>query len=460
MFEEEKKKLEQRKKTIGQVEVSKDKLYSAVQSGFEKAKKEQLIKRKKIIKRSSWSIVIAAILLISFITSISVSPVFANKVAFIPGMERIIALIQQDRGLTAAVENDFYQPLNLSQEKNGITVTLDGVIADKKGMVVFYSVHSKKVDLNTLELKYLQFSSGMTPRYQVNLNDYIWKLTPKEGTNFYSGTQTMEKVKFSHDPSWKVGIKNGDKIEHFKIPFTYKLMDIENRNIVVDKEVTIEGQRIKIRQLIVDPIRTTVRLEEDPNNSKKLLSRAFDELKLVDEMGRTWSAMPGNSFKVLPKGNLWEVPLTESFYFHDPKELTLTFGKIAAMDKEEAHILIDTEAKKFLEQPSNSIFSNLQVEDNKVSFIVEVDEDYDKNMVHFNKFIDAEEKEFYIVTGGRTPFVYNYVKGSMINIPEVGRKFEFELPTLTSYTNPIRLDFDSYPSWIEEDMEIEVKYDE
>lgn len=457
MFEEEEKKLEQRKKSFDQVEVSKDKLYSAVRSGFEKAKKEQALKRIKIIKRSSWSLVIAALLLISFVTSISVSPVFANKVATIPGLDRIVALIQQDRGLTAAVENDFYQPINLSQEKNGITVILDGVIADKKGMVVFYSVHSKEVDLSTLELKYLQLLSGMNTRYRFGLGNYGMNLTPKEGTNFYSGVQTIEKVLFSKDPSWGIGIKNGDKIEHFNIPFTYKLIDVENKNIVVDKEVTIEGQRFKIKQLIVNPIRTTIKLEEDPNNSKKLLARTFDELKLVDETGRAWSAMPGNSFKVLPKGDVWEVPLMESFYFHDPKELTLTFGKVAAMEKSEAYILIDTDAKEFLEQPSKSIFSNLQVKDNRVSFIVQVDKEYDKNLVHFNKFIDAKEKEFYIVTGGLAPVGINTVRGSVINIPEVGQKVEFELPAFTTFTNPIRLDLDFYPSWIEEDVSVKIK---
>ncbi|TQR20344.1 DUF4179 domain-containing protein [Psychrobacillus vulpis] len=460
MFEEEEKKLEQRKKSIDKVEVPRDKLHFAVQSGFEKAKKERALKRSKIRKRSTWSIAIAAILLISFVTSISVSPVFASKVASIPGLEKIVSLIKQDRGLTAAVENDFYQPINLSQEKNGITVTLDGIIADKKGMVIFYSVHSKEVDLSTLEIKYLELSSGMTPRYRFGLgNNYGLNLTPREGTNFYSGVKTIEKVAFSKDPSWGMGIKNGDKIEHFNIPFTYKLMDVENKNIVVDKEVTIEGQRFKIKQLIVNPIRTTIKLEEDPNNSKKLLSRAFDELKLVDEMGRTWSTTPGNSYKVLPKGNLWEVPLMESFYFHDPKELTLTFGKVAAMEKSEAYVLIDTETKEFLEQPSKSIFSNLQVKDNRVSFIVQVDKEYDKNLVHFNKFIDANEKEFYIETGGLTPVVNNYVRGSMITVPEVGQKFEFELPdkSFTTYTNPIRLDLEFYPSWIEEDVQIEIK---
>ena len=32
------------------------------------------------------------------------------------------------------------------------------------------------------------------------------------------------------------------------------------------------------------------------------------------------------------------------------------------------------------------------MKDNKVSFIIEVDKEYDKNMVHFKKFIDARRK--------------------------------------------------------------------
>ncbi|MFF2753184.1 DUF4179 domain-containing protein [Psychrobacillus sp. NPDC058041] len=451
MFEEEEKKLEQRKKTIDKVDVPIDKIHFAVRNGFEKAKKERVLKRKKTIKRSLWSLIVAAILLISFITSISVSPAFANKVASIPGLDRIVALIKQDKGLVAAIENDYYQPINKSQEKNGITMTLDGVIADDTGIVIFYSVRSKEVDLSSLELKYLQLSSGINPRYIVNLNNYILNLVPKEGTDFYSSVETIERVTFSKDLSWGIGIKNGDKIEHFKIPFSYKVMNVEDKNIVVDKDVIIEGQLIKVKYLFVDPVRTTVVLEEDPNNSMKLLSRAFDNLKLIDEMGRTWSAMPGNSFKVLPKGNLWEVPLMESFYFHNPKELTLTFGKVAAMEKEEAYILIDTESKKILKQPSESIFSDLQVKDGKVSFSIRSNDD----LTFFPKFKDSDGKEFLIYDRGLRPYLKSYVIGSLSKISNVEQKLEFELPT-ESFTNPLRFDLDLYPSRIEEDVEVKI----
>ncbi|QFF97721.1 DUF4179 domain-containing protein [Psychrobacillus glaciei] len=457
MFEEEEKKLEQRKKTIDKVEVPMDKLHFAVRNGFEKAKKERILKRKKIIKRSTWSFVVAAILLISFITSINVSPAFANKVASIPGLDRIVALIQQDKGLVAAIENDFYQPINKSQEKNGITVTLDGVIADKKGMIIFYSVKTEEVDVNSLGLKYLALWSknyGEGERWEFIKS--APPLTPNQDSHFNSGTMHIEKVTHKKDLSWKIGLQIGEKIENFKIPFTYKTMDVESKDIIVNKEVTVYGQHFKVMDLIVDPIRTVVRIEEDPSNTKKLLACPFDELELVDELGRKWSTLPCNAYKPLEKGNVWEVPLKESFYFYDPKKLTLTFGKIAAMEKDEAHILIDTNAKVFLEQPSKSIFSNLQVVDNRGSFIVQVEKDYDMNMVYFNKFKDANEKEFYLYYGGRIPLVSNYVKGSMINISEVEKKIEFDLP-IKSFTNPLRFDLDFYPSWIEEDVLVEIK---
>ena len=93
MFEEEKQKLEKRKNVINQVDVPLDKVQMSVRNGFEKAKQEK--KRKRIItQRSLWSVAMVALLFIAFVASINVSPAFANKVSAIPGMERVVALVQ------------------------------------------------------------------------------------------------------------------------------------------------------------------------------------------------------------------------------------------------------------------------------------------------------------------------------------------------------------------------------
>ncbi|WP_075617922.1 DUF4179 domain-containing protein [Paenisporosarcina indica] len=455
MFEEEKRNLVQRKNSIGLVEVSKDKLHSAVQSGFEKAKKERVLKRTKLIKRSSWSIVIAAILLISFITSVSVSPVFANKVASIPGMERIVGLIQQDRGLTAAVENDFYQPLNLSQEKNGMTVTLDGVIADKKGMVIFYSVQSKKKN-QPLEIEYLKLMNekyGNLPVYDTT----FWGAEPPIiEEKVFSSMMTLETIENhivgNSNLLWTIGLKNGNKVEQFQIPFKFTKSSVFSKTIDLNKEIMIEGQRIIVEKVTINPIRAEVKLKIDPNNSKKILS--FDNLKFTNDIGDEWILNNnGTSFRSLDETE-WTITL-QSPYFNNSDNLKLVFGKIAAIDKDDDFILIDTESKNFLKQPAKSIFSNLEIENSKVSFIMDVNGEY--NMLVSSSFLDNEGKEFFIKYDFTNPKPgEKYVNGLLMKTAEKGLKLEFELPK-ESIKNPLRFDLAYYPSWIEEDVEIEVK---
>ncbi len=454
MFEEEKKKLEQRKKTIDQIVVPKDKLHSAVRGGFEKAKKEHALKRTKIIKRSSWSIVIAAILLISVVTSISVSPVFANKIASIPGMERIVALLQQDRGLIAAVENDFYQPLNLSQEKNGMTVTLDGIIADKKGMVIFYSVQSKKKN-QPLEIEYLKLMKENNDSLLVSDTTFWASAKPIIEEKVFSSIMTIETmdnhIVADGNLLWKIGLKNGNKVEHFQIPFKFKKSSIISKTIALNKEVTIEGQRIIVQKVTINPIRAEVKLKIDPNNSKKIFS--FENLKFMNDIGDEWILNNGGTALRSLDGTEWTITL-QSPYFNNSDNLKLVFGKIAAIDKDDAFILIDTESKKFLKQPAGSIFSNLEVENNKVSFIMNVDGEY--NML-VSSFLDSEGKETFIKHDFTNLMLReNYVNGYAMKTAEKGIKLEFELPK-ESIKNPLRFELDFYPSWIEEDVEIVVK---
>ena len=44
------------------------------------------------------------------------------------------------KGLASAIKNEYYQELNLSTEKEGVTLTLDGVLADEQEMVIFYTL--------------------------------------------------------------------------------------------------------------------------------------------------------------------------------------------------------------------------------------------------------------------------------------------------------------------------------
>ncbi|MER2007552.1 MAG: DUF4179 domain-containing protein [Psychrobacillus sp.] len=456
MFEEEKQKLEKRKSKINQVEIPLDRLQMSVKSGFEKAKQEK--KRKRIItQRSLWSVAMVAILFIAFVTSVNVSPAFAYKVAAIPGLDRVVALIQNDKGLLAAVENNIYQPLNTSQTEHGITVTLDGVIADKKGIVVFYTVESKEKDLSELGYKYwrLKTNNRLPYQYSMEINNQFYPLTTEKGLKTFSSSHRIEarssSFQSTEEYNFEMGIINGNTIENFKIPFSYKQMNnLESKTITVNKEVEIEGQIIELKFIVVDPTGMKVFLETKSSNTKKFLHGAFNNIQLVDEKGREWSAYPDSYYW---EQNKFTVSLPDSFYFYSPKKLTLKFGKVAAMDKDEAYLLIDTNLSEFKKQPKDSIFSDLKIDNNKGSFTIHADRD--KKFVYFPK-ITNERGEEYTFKYDDSPYYPSsqYVTSSFTDLPDGKTKFEFQIPP---NSKQVKLDLDFYPSWIEdENVKIEI----
>ena len=144
MFDEEEKKLAKWKEIIEKKDVPQDELELAIKQGFQRAKNSPKVNKRPYVKRGAWSAIVAAILLIALVTSIRVIPAFASAVASIPGMEKIVALIQDNKGLQAAIDNEYYQQLNQSIEKDGVTLTLDGAIADEQEIVIFYTLKGVK----------------------------------------------------------------------------------------------------------------------------------------------------------------------------------------------------------------------------------------------------------------------------------------------------------------------------
>src|SRR5690606_20333835 len=51
--------------------------------------------------------------------------------------------ISMDKGLAAAIQNEYYQEIGIRKTIGGLTLTVDGVILDESGMNVFYTIDSE-----------------------------------------------------------------------------------------------------------------------------------------------------------------------------------------------------------------------------------------------------------------------------------------------------------------------------
>jgi hypothetical protein len=130
--------------------------------GIEKGKVERL-KAKNRIRRRIWSGAAVCLMLVTCVFTIRLSPVFASLLRDIPGMETFVNLIRSsnDRGIGLALDNEFVQPLGISDDFGGITFTVEGMIADEARAIIFYTIDNRfNEKLVTLDRTWLTDPNG------------------------------------------------------------------------------------------------------------------------------------------------------------------------------------------------------------------------------------------------------------------------------------------------------------
>ncbi|MFX3647944.1 MAG: DUF4179 domain-containing protein [Paenibacillus sp.] len=317
-----------------------DAAFQAVQSGIRRAAR----KRKSRLRWYMSSISAAALILL-FTGCIRVSPAFASFVEQLPGMEGIVSMIRQDKGLMMAIDQSLLQKVGVTDEHDGTSLTVDGIITDESRMVIFYTMKGMKdpekfnydIDLLDENGKDLPVAfSYFSPRpasengiYEDKIDvSFTESLPPQELTVIFKEhgkeTNNMWKVTFPVDHNLTKGMKN---------------------TIPVNQTMTVDGQRIHVKQAVLYPTRLVLDIKYDPNNTKKIFG--IRDLHLVDEQGLAWrtdsSSIGGSGSSVF----------FESMYFSTPKKLTLQGSGLSAVDKDELVISIDPSSGEVQGGPSS-----------------------------------------------------------------------------------------------------------
>ncbi|WP_236841304.1 DUF4179 domain-containing protein [Brevibacillus formosus] len=86
--------------------------------------------------RNRWirvgSSLVACLFVFVFIFSVRLSPAVAAYVSSIPGMEKIVEFLRDDKGLQKAAEHNLVQHIGASGSIEDVTFTIDQVLADEK----------------------------------------------------------------------------------------------------------------------------------------------------------------------------------------------------------------------------------------------------------------------------------------------------------------------------------------
>lgn len=204
----------------------------------------------------------------AFVIAVNTLPTFALACGKIPVLRELAAAVAFSPSLSAAVEHDYVQYVGQSQTAGGVTLTLEYVIADAQQLVVFYRVDGGEASdySATCTLKdetgapLTGYSVGSTSsaeelkRFEVHLKEL----------NQLPSLLTLEVE------LWGGGQEGSTRFSDQVYAFQITLDPTKTAPAVevpVERWVELDGQRLLVDRLELTPTKTTLYLEDDPDNT-------------------------------------------------------------------------------------------------------------------------------------------------------------------------------------------------
>ncbi|WP_313802578.1 DUF4179 domain-containing protein [Cytobacillus sp.] len=433
-FTKEEEELEKSKNAYSQITIADKKTDQAILEGIRRANALK-IKKKRLLPIKI--LLAASILMLVFITSVRISDTVAAYASNVPGLEKIVELIQYDKGLLAAAENDYIQKVNLSDEHEGFKVTVDSVIHDESNLIIFFKYASKEEKMGFSEISLLDQDGKPLPF--------------KRNKWSFAESDPLSEVRFSLAEgnilpenliiSFEIGLSTGKVFEEkWNIPITLNKEKLSpKKEYMLNKKVEIENQKITFKKVVSYPTHTAVHVEYDPENSKKIFG--IHGLRVEDEKGESWNT---NTVQDTLISENERIIYLESFFFAGSKKLYLHFDSIRALEKDELWVEIDPESNQILKAPKDGKLTKAEQRKNELAIQLEADRKFIDHQIFFDYAIDSdgnkiiEEGTFGASTDGR--FIRYFVP----------------FPTNKKISGPIKLELLDYPAVIKQDIKIKI----
>lgn len=303
------------------------------------------VQREKRTKKRMASVAIVFLCCLSLLLSIRVSPTVASYVAKIPGLDAIVTAVVRDKGIKDIVEHKYYEEINKTQTKDGLSLTLQGVIADQSGFVLYYDANAPF----ELFLDKVQLFQG---------EDEI-KCGCSFTHNASNQTNISSSVEYSFTEPINYNSKDYKAIFHFNdqekgtiemtIPFTLQKDIAKEKVFTANRTVDVAGQKFTITQIRHSPLKMAVDIEVDADNTMQIL--ALEDIAFETESGERRETVRNRSSTYRNNANGKFTVYLQSNYFADPQELTLMIGAVQAVPKGEDFIVVDFGTQEVISKP-------------------------------------------------------------------------------------------------------------
>ena len=351
-----------------------------------------------------------------FIVSVNAFPTVAYACSRVPGLRELARAVTFSHSLEDAIANEYVQPMDLTQEQNGIRAEVAYLIVDQKQVNVFYRLYSRQYrELDstpdvlsrdgTPVQAIIHHSSGYNAKNgelrcltidftDQTVPDHLLVRLNIRGFNAISAEAPANAI----DDALLLDPEEGPEPAYqavFAFPLDFDPMfTAAGKHIDVNQILEVEGQKFTVTDLEIYPTHLRVNIMEDAENTTWI--HDLDFYVETDGGKRFSSDISG----ITATGSL-DTPSMVSYradsnYFYDSKQLKLVFTRAELLDKDKEKVHVNLITGETDPLPAGVQFEDAQKHGNgwTVSFRNPCGEEGRTRPIFAWHFYDAEGKSY------------------------------------------------------------------
>lgn len=292
----------------------------------------------------------------AFVLLVNCFPTFAYACGGVPLLRELAKAVAWSPSLSAAVEQQYVQPVDQSQTVNGITATVQYVIVDQKQVNIFYTLEG---DYDTLQAERIDFSPKQhcsvsygsfndPPGTLLDITmDYVEEDVP-EGFTLLLGVTTND-IRAEHAAPERTyedemltprEEEEPDILAEFRFDLEFDpYYTAQGEIIPVDQTIHLDGQTITVTEAEVYPTHVRVNVADAPDNTAWLRDLEF---YVENEDGQRFEAISNGITATGDADSPANISYRlESPYFARSQHLTLCITGAEWLDKDRERVRID-----------------------------------------------------------------------------------------------------------------------
>lgn len=304
-----------------------------------------------------------AVCFTAFVLLVNLFPPFAYACGRLPVLRELAKAVAWSPSLSAAVENEFVQPIGLSQTENGITATIQYLIVDQKQVNIFFTLEGEGYE--TLAADFPRFTPeqacsemGAMPGQAPGTLLRFYLDYPEEVPDGFTmtfavtGEREGEEKPGSAAPGADQSIademlspptvERQEILAEFTFDLTFDPLFTDPGEVIpVNETFQMDGQTFTITEVEIYPTQLRLNVEGDPDNTAWLKGLYF---YLENEDGERFDTVTNG---ITATGDE-DTPAMVSFrlespYFSGSDHLTLYITGARWLEKDHERVYVDLE---------------------------------------------------------------------------------------------------------------------